>query len=535
MALTVSAAGGPGQSLPDIGEVHKLTPAQEDDAFRRNVSADDAAMNDVFGRIYKDCFAGRLRDPSPPCLPYCFFAPGGGYPDCQAVWDEMFVLNFYAPWGQRPVMRGGFENYWNAIDHNPKAPKGSFRYGMVPCSLLATRKEHFDFSQIPILAWGCLMVYRQTNDRELLQRALPYLMAFDQWWSTERDVDGDGLIECGAYAVCPEAVALGLDIVQCARYESFDFHSTLDHLKLTKHPKRKDSGEWYGNVEGVDLTCFLIMAERALAEIARDLGNKEVARKYEKVVARRVKAVQELMWNPKTQFFHSLERDTHQQLPDRTIQAFLTLTAGAATKEQAETLVQSLLDPKIFWCKYPVPTQAMDDPKYSPKGVWRGDVWPPMNYLVACGLNRYGYRKEARELTERTIRMIGPGTINERYDGTTGQPTGGWGLQMSCTVGLMIVQNVYGIQEDFRTICVPVGAQGRKLKWGALEVSYPADNVVELKTDFPREFRVVFPLAVKHATITCDGRRLAPAHVKVSKDTVTFPAQAARAYRVSGI
>jgi hypothetical protein len=60
-------------------------------------------------------------------------------------------------------------------------------------------------------------------------------------------------------------------------------------------------------------------------------------------------------------------------------------------------------------------------------------------------------------------------------------------------------------------------------------------NSYQLKTDFPREFRVVFPRAVKHATVTCDGQRLAPAHVKVSKDTVTFSAQAARAYRVSGI
>ena len=93
------------------------------------------------------------------------------------------------------------------------------------------------YSQIPILGWGALSVYRQTNDRELIEQALPWLVAFDEWYSTERDVDGDGLIEYGAY----EAVANNT-LLQTARFETFDFHLPLDDMKLTRHPRRETGG-----------------------------------------------------------------------------------------------------------------------------------------------------------------------------------------------------------------------------------------------------------------------------------------------------
>jgi len=56
-----------------------------------------------------------------------------------------------------------------------------------------------------------------------------------------------------------------------------------------------------------------------------------------------------------------------------------------------------------------------------------------------------------------------------------------------------VVNTMYGIQEDYRTIVVPRNAKGKRLKIGKLEVYYPTDTSVELKTDFQRDFNVVFP------------------------------------------
>ena len=81
-----------------------------------------------------------------------------------------------------------------------------------------------------------------------------------------------------------------------ARYETFDFFPPMDDMKLTKHPSRQDSGEWYGNVEGVEQTCFLLMHEQAIAEIALELGKDELAGQYRKIIDKRIDALQSKMW-----------------------------------------------------------------------------------------------------------------------------------------------------------------------------------------------------------------------------------------------
>lgn len=176
------------------------------------------------------------------------------------------------------------------------------------------------YSQIPILAWGVQQVYRQTGDRKLLEQSLPYLVAFDEWYSTERDVDNDGLIEFGAYKP-----VVHYDWLQTARFETFDLFPPMDSMKLTKHPTRPDGGEWYGNVEGVEQTCFLLMSERALVEIASELGEEGIAKRYEKIIQRRITAIQTKMWDPEKKFFYSLDRDTDSPIDVRCIQGFFTM------------------------------------------------------------------------------------------------------------------------------------------------------------------------------------------------------------------
>jgi hypothetical protein len=492
--------------------------------FARLVQTEDPKLNALVESLYDRGVWGALREPRPPALPNRWFTAGGGYVG-QWLWDAMFVATAYAPLDDDETIRGVFDNYWYTIDNNPEAPKGSFRYGMVPNFLGPW--PPLGYSQIPILGWGCRMVWRQTDDRALVERCLPYLVVFDEWYSSERDVDGDGLIEFGAYKQVNNA-----GMLQTARYETFDYHPPMDDMKLTPHPKRPESGPWYGNVEGVEQTCFLLMSEEAIADMAEEFGKKDLAEKYRGIVARRIKAVQEKMWDPKTQFFYSLDRDSHAKIPVRTIQGFLTLACGAATREQAEALVRQLQDPKQWWATYPVPTVAMDDPKFGADAMWRGDMWPATTYLVACGLNRYGYHDVARQLAERMRQLIARHGINERYNAMTGRPIGDPGVAMTCSAWPLLVQSVYGVQDDFRTILVPPDAKGRRLRLGKLEVSYPEEDVVELRSAFDRRFRVIFAGAAgpQSPVLKCDGRPLEAGALKVENGAVVFTAQAGRTY-----
>ncbi len=499
----------------------------------RQINTEDSELTRQVHDLYIACLFDKLWEPALPGLPYRFFSITGAgdesYGKCQLLWDPMFVLNAWAPLDDNQVVHDVFRNYWNVIDNNPEAPKGSYRYGMVPGVTNADLPQN-GYSQIPILAWGCLMVFNQTNDRELLDLCLPYLDKFLTWYATERDVDNDGLIEYGAYKKC----SIG-DLVQTARFETFDFHATLDELQLTKHPTRGTGGEWYGNIEGVDQTCFLAISERAMIEMCKRTGRIKMMEKYERILAKRTEAVRTKMWDPETKFFYSLNRDTDKKIRIRTLQGFLTLAAGLASEEQAGELVRQLTDPSLFWSNYPVTTSAMDEPTFKPDGFWRGDMWPPTNYLIGLGLNRYGYYDISKELADKMLELVKKydGHAYERYNGVEGTLLGVKDYCWGVAIWSMVVNTHYGVQEDYRTIVVPPHAKGRKLKLGKLEVSYPTDTSVELKTAFKREFKVVFPEKTVEIKVQCDGKTVNSANLTVTPNEATFTAMPGKTYIVS--
>ncbi len=102
--------------------------------------------------LYIDCLFDKLWEPALPGLPYKWFSITGAgdqsYGKCQLQWDPMFVLNAWAPLDDNQVVHDVFRNYWNVIDNNPEAPKGSYRYGMVPCTTNPDLPQA-GFSQIP--------------------------------------------------------------------------------------------------------------------------------------------------------------------------------------------------------------------------------------------------------------------------------------------------------------------------------------------------------------------------------------------------
>jgi hypothetical protein len=520
------------------GATRKYTLADENiqhakENLPRQIATQDPELTRQVHNLYVDCLFDKFWEPALPGLPYKWFSISGAddqsYGKCQLQWDTMFILNAWAPLDDNELIHDVFRNYWNVIDHNREAPKGSYRYGMIPCVTNPDLPQP-GYSQIPILAWGCLMIYNQTNDPELLELCLPYLDLFLDWYDRERDVDHDGLIEYGAY----KKVSIG-DMVQTARFETFDFHATLDKLKLTKHPTRGTGGEWYGNIEGVEQTSFLAMSERAMVEMCKSTGRIEMMKKYQRRLDKRTQAIREKMWDPKTEFFYSLDRDTDEKIYIRTLQGFLTMTAGLASEEQAEALVQQLTDPSLFWSKYPVTTSAMDEPTFKPNGFWRGDIWPPTNYLVAIGLNRYGYYDIAIEIANKMQELVEKydGHAYERYNGVAGTPLGVKDYCWGVVTWSIAVNTIYGIGEDYRTIVIPPNAKGRRLKLGKLEVYYPTDDSVELTTDFQREFKVVFPAQKENIMVQCDGKTVECKSTAPEASEITFTAMPAKTYLVS--
>jgi hypothetical protein len=97
----------------------------------------------------------------------------------------------------------------------------------------------------------------------------------------------------------------------------------------------------------------------------------------------------------------------------------------------------------------------------------------------------------------------------------------------------IVVNTIYGIQEDYRTIVIPPDAGGKHLKLGKLELSYLTDSSVELKTSFEREFRVVFPGQKGKLKVLCNGKTVKKKSLSIAGSEVAFTGMPGKTYLIS--
>jgi putative isomerase len=65
---------------------------------------------------------------------------------------------------------------------------------------------------------------------------------------------------------------------------------------------------------------------------------------------------------------------------------------------------------------------------------WLGPIWGASNYLTFRGLVRYGFDDDARDLAEKTVRLLGrdiqrTGAMHEYYQPENGEPLLNHGFQ----------------------------------------------------------------------------------------------------------
>jgi glycogen debranching enzyme len=141
-----------------------------------------------------------------------------------------------------------------------------------------------------------------------------------------------------------------------------------------------------------------------LAKIARVIGLPQEAEMWKQRAAAMVERMIRIMWDDRAGFFWA--RKDGRPIKVRTPFNLFPLLTGSMPAEIASRLVAHLVDERQFWPRFPVPTVALDDPKYDPNQMWRGPTWVNINYLLIQGLQQTGYQDVARELRRRTLGLI---------------------------------------------------------------------------------------------------------------------------------
>jgi len=229
-----------------------------------------------------------------------------------------------------------------------------------------------DVTKPPLLAWAAYKLYEQDGDREFLDEIYEPIVRSNSWWFEKNDLDGNGLCEY-----------------------HHPFSSGLD-----------DSPLWDDGmpVESPDLNTYLYLQQEALAKIAGVIGKEDDAAMWRGRAESMARRLIDLAWDKESGLFWA--RRNGSRVNVRTPFNLFPLITGQMPPDISNRLVLHLMDERQFWSRYPVPTVAMDDPKYDPYQMWRGPTWVNVNYLLIEGLQRSGYSDLSRELRQRTLDLI---------------------------------------------------------------------------------------------------------------------------------
>ncbi len=266
-----------------------------------------------------------------------------------------------------------------------------------------TKPVDADVTKPPLLAWAALKIYEKSGHLDFLQEIYAPLVRWQNWWITANS-DADGL------AVYRHPFSSGLD----------------------------DSPLWDDGMPVIapDLNTYLCLQADCLARIADLIGESKDAERFRAEAAQRVKLMIAQTWDAERGLFQAIHvgaTGEKHAVDVLTPFSLLPLWTGRLPEPIVARLIEHLTNPAEFWARWPLPTVAIDDPKFDPQQMWRGPTWVNINYMFIEALERIGKDDLASELRHKTLDLLRRlPDIFEYYDPLTGDrppkaaPIFGW-------------------------------------------------------------------------------------------------------------
>lgn len=260
-------------------------------------------------------------------------------------------------------------------------------------------------SKPPLVCWAVNKIWEASADKAFLAEMYPQLLAYYKWWYDKRDHDRNGMCEYGATDGTLEAAAWESGMDNAIRFDD------------TKMLSNGSDDAWSMDQESVDLNAYLANECMYLKKFAEILGEKFDAPDH-------TAELKDYFYDNERNFFFDRTLDG-KFVGDPGCEAYTMLWTGLASPEQVEKMMPTLKDEKKFSTFIPFPTIAADNPKYNPRGYWRGPIWLDQTYFAINGLRNYGYGDLADEYTRQVFdRLDGlkeGAPIHENYDTHTGK------------------------------------------------------------------------------------------------------------------
>jgi hypothetical protein len=382
---------------------------------------------------------------------YRFTAPSPGHYPFQWFWDSCFHAVVWARWDwrraadelegllcwQRPDGRIPHVVFWD----RDRILWWSWHF--LESRGLPFVGEPPRFSeqvQPPVLALAVERIADAGGGDEYVRRVLPAAAAFHRYLTAARDPDGDGLVSVISQ------FETGLDYSPAWHARRHRARDPLTIFVRYRLPEIRNKVQRFeldrifrldGHVESVVFNVCHGLGLRAVARLARRIGDEETARWADGAAARVTAALLERCWDERAGMFFGLIGRAEQSEAIRTIEALTPLALPDLPARHAERLVEALTDRGRFWTDWPVPSVALDERSFSRDNrvlgvrlIWRGASSLNTNWLLAHGLRAHGFDGLAATIAERSRALVERHGFNEFFDPLDGTPVGedefGW-------------------------------------------------------------------------------------------------------------
>ncbi len=236
-----------------------------------------------------------------------------------------------------------------------------------------------------LFIWCYALTLQWTGDQEFFKELWPKVERGLDWAKNYGDQDGDGFIE-------------------------FNRRSERGIL----HQGWKDSDESMGGSLGPRPAGPIALVEvqgyyyAALAETAKvlrrfgDAAQQARAQSLADQAARLKEQFNQKFWWPEENFFAQALDGQKAQVRNITSNPGHCLWSGIVDEDKAAQVAARLMQPDML-SGWGIRTINTLDPTYNPMSYHNGSIWPHDNSLIAAGLRRYGFDREALTLIEQLL------------------------------------------------------------------------------------------------------------------------------------
>lgn len=300
--------------------------------------------------------------------------------------------------------------------------------GFVPNFASALGASSRDRSQPPVGAASLLEVYKIWKEKWIVEYLFEALAQWNDWWFEHRQIE-PGLFAWGSDPYTPRvghySEREGVNGRFGAALESgLDNSPMYDDIPF-------DQGRHMLLLADVGLTGLVILDCRALLALSEVIGDQKRGAIFRERLALCERAIQRL-WCEEDGFFYNLRTDTGEFSKRISPTNFYALYSSSVTERQARRVIEEhFYNPQEYWGDYILPSIARNDPAYPEQDYWRGRIWPPMNFLVYGALKARSLDGPARDLAERSAKLIlkewlEKGHVHENYCADTGEGCNVW-------------------------------------------------------------------------------------------------------------